>query len=147
MNPTAQNNDPTTASGQVKSSVPTQTKTPTPVNPVGSTQKETGPASNAAAAVSEFVKPTEQAPRISPELQKAGVEHSPDTPVPKLTLEDRKAGLGLAKEHVPVITEPSGQVKLPMTQQQAKVAMHKKVSDSVRWLAMLVLRQLKKQNT
>lgn len=135
MNSTAQTND-----DQVKQNQPAQPfqQPVQPAQPVGSVQKETG-------HVSDFVKPTEHAPKISPELRKAGVEESPNHEVPKLSLEDKKAGLGLAKEHTPVVTQPTGSVKLPMTGQQAKLALHKKISDSMRWLALLVLRQLKKQ--
>lgn len=145
MNPTAQNtNDQTVNTNQTPQNQPNQGQVASSVQPtpVGSVQKESGPA-----VATDFIKPTEKAPEVPAQLTELGVEATPSQESPKLSLEDKKAGLGLAKESTAVITSPSGMVTLPMSGQQAKQALHRKVSDSMRWLAMLILRQLKKQET
>ena len=113
-----------------------------PVVPPGSVHKEQGPVATTA-PTSEFVKPSETEPALSKELQEMGVESVPNTP--DLDQDHADAGIVHAKESVPVKTEPSGTVQLPMTQTQAQsiLKLHKKVSDSVVWLATLILKQFK----
>jgi len=79
---------------------------------------------------------------ISPELhQETGVEAVHETP--QLTPADTQVGIQHAKESVPVSVASAGTITLPMTQQQAQqtVKSHKKVKDSLFWLAMLIMRQ------
>ncbi|MBI1982525.1 MAG: hypothetical protein HYU49_01805 [Candidatus Levybacteria bacterium] len=104
------------------------------VTPVSAPQKEQQPP---ASSVSEFVKPSEAEPAIHPELAEVGVEKVSE--VPELTLEDKKAGLAPAKESVPVLTQPSGLIQLPMTEEEARRTIKTtNVSDSRHWLAVLV---------
>lgn len=89
----------------------------------------------------ESYKPTEHEPVLHPEVEKAGVEISTNKEVPSLTLEDKKAGLELAKESTPV---PPPSISNVMTQQQAASVIKKgKFSDSITALAILILKQFK----
>lgn len=110
---------------------------------VGSLQKERLPVS---APVQEVMQPTEQAPRISPELAEAGVEAVSQTP--QLTKDHAQLGITHAKESVPMPSVPSNaaNIQYPMTQQQA-LSVPKKVSNSIAWLATLIIRQFKMKNT
>lgn len=112
------------------------------VTPVSIPQKEYGAISSIDS--SDFIKPSEVEPDIHNEAADAGVEKV--TEMPKLTEEHVKAGIKLSKEAVSVQTSPTGTVQLPMTAKQAKniIKSHKKITDSVLWLAVLVLRQIKK---
>lgn len=114
---------------------------PAPVS-VPQKEQESVLVSSGAGSV-EGIKPSEPEPVIHPELIKVGVEQVSE--LPKLTAEQEKIGITLAKEAVPVSTAPTGTVQLPLTQQQAKkiVGFHKKVSESIVWLATLVLKQAK----
>lgn len=103
-----------------------------PESPAGSLQKE-----------HESIFASEQEPKLHAEVIEAGVEKVSKMP---MTSDHERVGIKLAKESVPVQTAPSGAVQLPLTKQQAKSILkaHKKVTDSILWLAILVLRQLKK---
>lgn len=120
-----------------------QTVQPQPVVPVGQPNKEFGPV-----ATSDVLKPTETAPVISPEVAEHGVEVVKSTETVPLTLEDQKHGVTHAKETMPVHTEPKGMVTLPLTQQQAVATLKttKSVKESIAWLAVLVLKQLKRMH-
>ena len=115
---------------------------PVQPTPVGSVHKEQGPAAPVV-QTSEFIKPSDSEPQITKELSEIGVEAVSHTPA--LTKEHQDAGVYHAKESVPVATEPAGIVALPMTQTQAVsiLKMHKKVSESILWLATLILKQFK----
>lgn len=107
-----------------------------------SINKEAGPA--IMADVSEVVKPTETEPVIEDkEVKEAGVETVTD--VPKLTQEHIKAGINVSSQIAPVITFHTGLVKPPLTEEEAKkiLKLHKKIGNSVVWLATEVLRQFK----
>lgn len=132
---------------------------PQPVSPQPAVQKsqsevenvqvQTAPVSHSkeaeaglTSASEEIIKLSEVEPQLHPEVQEAGVEVVSD--LPKLTEEHEKLGVKLSKESAPAKTEPTGEVKLPMTQTQAKnLAKNSSISDSVRWLAEEVLRQIK----
>ncbi len=110
-----------------------------PPAPVGQSNKEAAPLT----MPQEMMQPSEAEPTLHPEVQEAGVVAVSD--VPNLTLEDQKAGIEPAKESVPVSTAPKGVVTLP-TQQQAEAVLKKnKVTDSIAWMATLVLRVLKQK--
>lgn len=116
-----------------------QPQTPTaPISLVGVPNKE------AATAVSEFVRPAgpEVKPSLSPEVSEAGVEVKTDRP--DLTFEHKEIGLDHAGATQPVLTIPTGKVRLPMTEEE--VANQLKVGqddDSRKWLAGVIDRVIK----
>lgn len=122
----------------------------TPPSPVSPPQKEQvepilGQATSEAILKPEgWIEPSEKEPQIHPEVAEAGVERVSSTP--ELTPEAQKTGLRLAKESTPVSTQPSGAVQLPISEQKSKniLRFHKKVANSVTWLAVLVLKHFKK---
>ena len=91
----------------------------------------------------EVVKPTELEPKLNQEVKEAGVEVVSEKPV----LDHKHGEIGVIHSHesITVQTEPSGIVQLPMTAQQAQniIKTHKGIADSIVWLAVLVLRQIK----
>lgn len=88
---------------------------------------------------------TELAPNVDQELQEAGVEHTPQVEHPKLTIEDKKAGIEAAKAAVPVSSVTGANVKFPFTEEKVE-EIRKTISlkDSLRWFAEEVLREIKK---
>ena len=109
---------------------------PLPQAPTTAVHKEAEPFST-----DELIKPSEPEPTLHEEVENAGVEAKKE--VPNLTLEDKKAGLTLAKESTPVTTQPTGITRI-MTQEEAeKEAKNKKAGNSIVWLATLILRQFK----
>ncbi|MCL5970181.1 MAG: hypothetical protein M1450_01610 [Patescibacteria group bacterium] len=110
--------------------------------PAGSVNKEAGPV--AMSNISEVVRPSETEPVIEDkEVKEAGVETVTD--VPKLTHEHIEAGINVSPQIAPVVTSPTGLVKPPLTEEEAKkiLKFHKKISNSIVWMAAEVLRQLK----
>lgn len=109
------------------------------VEPVSSPHKEGMPT-----VQTEHIKPAEIEPVIHPEVKEAGVETYTEKPV--LDQEHVKIGVTHSPDSTSVPTQPSGIINLPLTERQATnvVKVHKKVSDSVTWLAVLVLRQIKR---
>ncbi|MCL5010504.1 MAG: hypothetical protein M1289_02780 [Patescibacteria group bacterium] len=91
----------------------------------------------------ELIRPSEPELSISDEEKEAGAEGV--SQYPKLSEEHAKIGIRHAGEGVPASAVPSGMVQLPMDSQKATgiLRMHKKVSESIVWLAELVLRQIK----
>ncbi len=71
--------------------------------------------------VSEFVKPSEQRQNIDTELAQIGVEQSHEAP--ELDSTHEQVGIMHAPVNTPVITEPTGAVNLPMTDEKAKKVM------------------------
>lgn len=111
-----------------------------PATPISAPSKEGGPAFSE--STEESIKASSPEMEISPELQhEIGAEVNTETPT--LTPADANAGIVHAKESVPVSTTPTSAIVLPMSQQQAQqtVKVHKKVKDSLFWLAMLIMRQ------
>lgn len=93
-------------------------------------------------AEAPLITPSEKAPIIPQEVQQVGVEAVSEQV--KLTQEHLKAGLTHAKESTPVSTEPTALIQFPMTAQQVQQTVQRsKVSDSVLWFALLILRQMK----
>lgn len=94
----------------------------------------------------EWVKPSEKEPEIHPEIAEAGIKETSE--LPELKEDHKKAGIELAKESTPVSTEPLGIVELPMTQAQASniVKKNKDSANALVWLAILVLKQIKKMH-
>ena len=108
-----------------------------PPNPVSIPQKEVE-----VAPVSDYIVASETAPKIEKEVAEAGVKEVDQAP--KLTEEHFKTGIKHAPESTPVQREPTGQVKLPMTQSQAQQQAKGSTTDATTWLANLILRLLKK---
>ena len=148
QNSQVQDQNPSTGSG-LNSQQPVASPSQTwqgQTAPAGSIQKEQGPVV-LTSPTAEFIKPSEQAPQISKELLEMGVESVSN--VPDLTKQHQEAGIDHAKESVPVAAEPTGAVQIPMTQNQAQtnLKLHKKVSDSIVWLATLILKYFKTAQT
>lgn len=108
-----------------------------PVNPVSIPQKEVE-----AAPVSDYIVPSEVTPRIEREVAEAGVKEVGKAP--ELTEEHFKTGIKHAAETTPLQREPTGIVKLPMTQSQAQQQAKGSTTDAATWLANFILRLLKK---
>ncbi len=91
---------------------------------------------------SALITPSEQEPQIPKEIEHI-VEKVENQPV--LTEEHKKIGLELAKEATLAVTQPIGIVQLPMTEEEALkvIKLHTKISNSILWLAKLVLKQIK----
>ncbi len=144
MDNTAQssNQDQTQVVPQVAPSVAPQVA---PVTPVSVPQKEAGPAFSKTVQQEDYIRPSEVEPIIHPEVSEHGVEAVSDHESLQLTDEHKKIGIESAKESTPVATQPTGRVQLPMTEEEAKqaVKIHKKVSDSIVWLAQLILKHAK----
>lgn len=108
--------------------------------PISAPQKEQGPG----------IMPVESgSAQQSVEVQQPpSVESVPKpdaAPSVEITLTDKKAGVVPSIQSAP----PASVAKnftYPMTQQEAvqTVKIHKRVTDSIRWLAMLILRQMQK---
>lgn len=109
----------------------------TPLNPVGVPQKEVE-----VGIVSDYISPSETAPKIDKEVSDAGVKEISQTP--RLAEEHYNIGVKHSLEATPVKTEPTGMVKLPMEQSQANEAAKGNVNDSKTWLSNLVLKLIRK---
>lgn len=121
-------------------SVPTQ---PPPAQvmqvnqPIVGGHKEAGPIIQA--PVSEYVKQTETAPKIEPEVAEAGVEAVVNQEQPQLTSAHAAVGIQPAKEAVPVVVSDQSALKFPYSSEQAKEIEKKTpASESRHWLAVLV---------
>lgn len=114
-----------------------------PVAPVSTGHKEAAPMLQ-----SVDIKPsdhTELVPNVDQELKEAGVEHTPQVEHPKLTAEDKKAGIEVAKAAVPVSSVTGSKVKLPFTEEKVEeIRKTTSLKDSLRWFAEEVLREIKK---
>lgn len=97
------------------------------------------------APVQEYVMPSEPEPTIHPELKEYGVEASSDAEVIKLSASQQRVGIEAAKESVPVKTSPTGAVQFPLQGEEiVRIKKTRPVTESIRWLAELVLEELKK---
>lgn len=108
-----------------------------PLNPVSTPQKEVE-----ATPVSEYIVPSETSPIIEKEVADAGVKEVDQAP--RLTEEHFRTGIKHSAESTPVQREPTGQVKLPMTQIQAQQEAKGSTNDATTWLASFILRLFKK---
>src|SRR3990167_667516 len=113
-----------------------------PFEPVSTPGKESGPV--VSAPVGEYIKPTDSEPVLHPEVVKAGIEISPNHEQPSIPQDLQQAGVSHSgpTQQVNVSQQPS--MQLPMQQAQATVvAKKKKWHESITWLAIYILRQLK----
>jgi hypothetical protein len=96
------------------------------------------------APTSDYVTPSSEIESIikDKEVADAGVKEVGQAP--KLTEEHFKTGMKHAAESIPVSTEPTGVIKLPMTQSQAQQQAKGSTTDAATWLANFILKFLKK---
>ncbi len=88
---------------------------------------------------------SEPEPYISEEVAEAGVEVTPDTYRPDIPPDAAKLGVTPAKAATPVVTTSATKITLPLTEEKATLAKKTySIKDSIRWLAELVLEQLKR---
>ncbi len=142
-----QSPNPATA-GQVNTPPLQNTTVSTPPPPAG---KEHEPVN---APVVESKSPAEQIPEITqsehPELKisdelKKVAEQGPDAKEPEIPREVVKPLATPAQQDVQVIATPSGNVKLPKTYAQAQQTKKSTAtSDSIHWLATLIMYQWRK---
>lgn len=95
-----------------------------PVQPVSNIRKEGQPTINH----EPFAMPSEQEPKLHPEVSSVGVEAV--TQVPELPKDVEKLGLRPSSESVKPNTEPTGVVKLPLDEDQAEEVISKQKHDS-----------------
>lgn len=118
---------------------------PQPMSGISHGVKEAEPlASPQMSFEAPVVKSSEAEPTLHPEVQEAGVEivsHQPP-----LTPEHHAAGVTVSGDVVPVFTQPTGNVQLPMTEQEvvSEIKQLKNVKQSKLWWLMLLLKQFKK---
>ena len=87
----------------------------------------------------EPIQPSETEPSLDKEVSEAGVEKVSESP--QLSEDQKQAGIAYAKEATPVSTTPSGNIVLPMTEEEAiKIIKTTDASDSKHWLAILIER-------
>ena len=93
-----------------------------------------------------LIAPSEPHPEIPLDLKEIGVEAVHE--LPQLTLEDKKSGILPSPQSLPVLTQLTPEDNLPLSKEKAHqiLKFHKKVSDSVTWLAILVLKHVKKMH-
>ena len=127
MDDTAQNQDQAKVQSQIQQ----------PANPISIPQKEAE-----AAPASDYIAASETSPIIEKEVADAGVKEVGQAP--RLTEEHFKTGLKHAAESTPVQREPTGAVKLPMSQSEALQQAKGNTDDASTWLATFVLRIIKK---
>jgi len=126
-----------TAQDQNQNQAQVQNPIQQPVNPVSTPQKEAE-----AVPTSNYITASEATPKIEKEVADAGVKEVGQAP--QLTEEHFKTGIKHAAETTPVATEPTGAVKLPMSQAQALQQVKGNTDDAATWLATFILRFLKK---
>jgi hypothetical protein len=95
-----------------------------PAQPVSNTRKEGQPSINH----ESFVMPSEQEPKLHTEVSEAGVEVVTQTP--ELPKEVEKLGLQASSESAKPNTEPTGVIKLPLTEDQAEDVINTQRHDS-----------------
>lgn len=117
-----------------------------PVTPVSLPHREAGPGLG---KMSEFVVPTEASPVLSSEVKEAGVEVAPDSEQPSIPADVAQMGVQPAKAAVPVQPLTGAKIEYltdaPFTELEAqKIEKSKRASDSIRWLATFLLKQIKR---
>lgn len=103
---------------------------PTPVN--SSIIKEHEPE-----IVTAPIQPSDKEPLLDKEEMETGVETVSESP--QLSEDQKQAGISYAKEATPVSTTPSGNIVLPMTEEEAlKTIKTTNTSSSKHWFAVLI---------
>jgi len=100
--------------------------------------KEAGPG---VVKSNEALSPSTPELELPAEMKEMGAETKSE--IPSFPEAVEKIGVRHAKETTPVTTQPTGVVILPMTKTQTQTILkkHKKIRDSLIWLAMLIFRQ------
>ncbi len=144
LNSVPQANDQPIAASTVSETHVDGSKIPEPQEPVGSAAKELGPTNTTGAK--EYITPSQPEIKLAQELKEAGVTPAPNIDQPPITPAPKQSPqLTLAKESVPVQTKPQGIVQFPMQEDKAvEVVKASKPRESIRWLATLILEQVKK---
>jgi hypothetical protein len=80
-------------------------------------------------------------PEVGQELKEVGVEQISETvelpqPISEAT------GMTYAGPTTPVSGQPTTKIKLPLTDDQIKKALHQRITDSILWLALWCLRRI-----
>ena len=107
----------------------------TPVSPSGSPERRAGLTSPEKPAVPEEEIPKETGPEVKDYLTK--LETGEEIQLPQPVTDDSGQ---------PILTSPASQqvtITLPLTDDEMKIALHKKIIDSIRWLAEWCLRLIK----
>jgi hypothetical protein len=115
-----------------------------PEQPISGPGKEFG--SIPAADVKEYILPAQPEVKLPSEIKEAGVSPSPNTEQPRIQSDaSNPSPIVLAKESVPVQTNPQGIIQLPMQEEKAvEVVKTSKPMESIRWLATLIIEQAKR---
>lgn len=111
-------------------------------DPVTNPAKEAQPFYDNSGSKDNYIEVSEKEPEIKPEVESAGVYKVSDKI--KLSNAERAAGFIEAKESTPVSTDPSDNIKLPISAAQAQVSEKGSPNSSRTWLAKIVLLYLKK---
>lgn len=93
------------------------------VQPVSAVYKEGEPIIN-----QSFIMPSEAEPKLHPEVSGVGVEAVPQAP--ELSKDVESLGLKPSPESAKPNTEPTGIVKLPLTEDQAEQVINRQKHDS-----------------
>lgn len=128
---------------QVRSGQPVQQPVSQPTPAVGSVHKEASPVVQPEHHLQPA--PHESTPAISQEVARH-VEVSPDPEKLQLTNQQKTLGIKEAKESVPTPDALSDNVTYPMTKEEIVVSHKLSVSDPLRWLGALILRQWKSRH-
>lgn len=87
-----------------------------------------------------YLEEAEKLPELAAEVERAGVKPvREEIELPS----GLPPGITPAGPATPVTTQPTGLVKLPLTEEQIQKALHRKIVDSILWLAYWCLRQIK----
>jgi len=114
--------------------------------PVGGPHKEHAPGIQA--PVSEYMRPSEQMPSLSPEVAEAGVEVTANSEQPQLDGSHKAAGIEPARAAIPVIIPQTTSIYLPYSPIEAKkVEKESSTGESRHWLAQLTAYIIRKFQT
>jgi len=111
--------------------------------PVSLPHKELGPSR----PTHDFgsVSLSEPEPYLSEEVAEAGVEVTPNTHTPDIPPDAAKLGVSPANAAMPVVATSTTKITLPLTEEKAVMAKKTySIKDSMRWLAELIIEQLKR---
>ncbi len=114
-----------------------------PQQPISGGHKEHAPIRTEETKV-EYVHPSEVEPRLPQEVKEAGVEVNKPPTLPQVV---RHSGVALQGEAIPAGQEPAQEITLPLTSAQATQAIHdNNTSDSIFWIASILIKLIKKRN-
>lgn len=109
----------------------------------GRIQKEQEVGSLNTTVSEELIQPSEPELKLHPEVSEAGIEKISSNF--QLSDEHHKVGIRHSGESLPVSTQSSGLVQFSITKKEAiKIAKNNGITDSIKWLAISILRQIKK---